>query len=305
PNGGPYLPVAAHRIRRYHVIPQLSCVSVNRAITWRSGKLPMVSPRRRPVELFTVILAVVLGVSLLAGLGRDTTDSAGAGFEGSGRVVIQNVSLVLTMDPKLGEGPLGRLEDADGLIDGVRISAVGKDLPDDGAQVLDGHGKIVLPGFVDLHNHLWQALIRGCATDQDLQGRILPQEPAAQSSSSPASRQRKSTIAQMLAERLPRSVHVRGDLFRRMLVNGRADMLPEPSDEAARQLRLRHQLTAMVREAARGKVAYDTWTVDRLDDVLRHQTPRLGLWLDTSGQTPTETVNEILTRAWTEAGISP
>ncbi|MGQ0717997.1 MAG: AAA family ATPase [Pseudonocardiales bacterium] len=162
----------------------------------------------------------------------------------------------------------------------------------------------------------------------------------------------KSTIAQMLAERLPRSVHMRGDLFRRMMVNGRADMTPEPSREAVRQLRLRHQLTAMVsdtyfaagftvitqdvilgdhltemtamirnrpllvvvlapqpttiatRETARGKVAYDMWTVERLDDVLRRQTPRLGLWLDTSGQTPTETVNEILTRAWAEARIS-
>lgn len=42
----------------------------------------------------------------------------------------------------------------------------------------------------------------------------------------------KSTIAQMLAERLPHSVHVRGDLFRRMVVNGRADMTPDPSPEA-------------------------------------------------------------------------
>ena len=56
----------------------------------------------------------------------------------------------------------------------------------------------------------------------------------------------KSTVAQLLAERLPRSVHVRGDLFRRMVINGRADMTPEPSGEALRQLRLRHQLTAMV-----------------------------------------------------------
>lgn len=161
----------------------------------------------------------------------------------------------------------------------------------------------------------------------------------------------KSTIAQLLAERLPRSVHVRGDLFRRMVVNGRADVTPEPSEEAVRQLRLRYRLTAMVsdtyfaagftvitqdvilgdhltemaamirsqpllvvvlappsttiaaREAARGKVAYGTWTIDRLDDVLRHQTPRLGLWIDTSGQTPTETMNEILTRVWTEAKV--
>jgi adenylate kinase family enzyme len=56
----------------------------------------------------------------------------------------------------------------------------------------------------------------------------------------------KSTVAQLLAERLPRSVHVRGDLFRRMVVNGRAAMTPDPSAEALRQLRLRYQLTASV-----------------------------------------------------------
>ena len=33
----------------------------------------------------------------------------------------------------------------------------------------------------------------------------------------------KSTIAQALAERLERSVHLRGDVFRRMIVSGRAD----------------------------------------------------------------------------------
>jgi hypothetical protein len=54
----------------------------------------------------------------------------------------------------------------------------------------------------------------------------------------------KSTVVQLLAERLPRSVHVRGDLFRRMVINGRADMTPGPMAEAVRQLRLRHQLTA-------------------------------------------------------------
>ena len=27
-----------------------------------------------------------------------------------------------------------------------------------------------MPGFVDVHNHLWQSLIRGCQADQDLIG---------------------------------------------------------------------------------------------------------------------------------------
>lgn len=161
----------------------------------------------------------------------------------------------------------------------------------------------------------------------------------------------KSTVAQLLAERLPRSVHVRGDLFRRMIVSGREDMTPEPSEEAVRQLRLRHRLTAatcdsyfaagftvvvqdvilgehltemttmiksrpllvvvlapepdavVLREATRGKTAYGRFTAEGLDEALRRETPRLGLWLDTSTQTPAETVEEILVRAWAEAAI--
>jgi chloramphenicol 3-O-phosphotransferase len=161
----------------------------------------------------------------------------------------------------------------------------------------------------------------------------------------------KSTIAQLLAERLPQSVHVRGDLFRRMIINGRADMTPDPTSEAVRQLRLRYQLAATVsdayfqagftvivqdvilgshlaemtamirsrpllvivlapqaaaiadREESRGKTAYGPWDIEQLDTVLRHETPRLGLWLDTSGQTPAETADEILSRAWAEARV--
>jgi adenylylsulfate kinase-like enzyme len=52
----------------------------------------------------------------------------------------------------------------------------------------------------------------------------------------------KSTIAQALAERLPKSVHLRGDLFRRMIVNGQAAMSFELSDEAQKQLTLRYHL---------------------------------------------------------------
>jgi chloramphenicol 3-O-phosphotransferase len=161
----------------------------------------------------------------------------------------------------------------------------------------------------------------------------------------------KSTIAQLLAERLPQSVHVRGDLFRRMIINGRADMAPDPSSEAIRQLRLRYQLAATVsdayfqagftvivqdvilgghlaemtalirgrpllvivlapqaaavagREQSRDKTAYGPWAIEQLDTVLRRDTPRLGLWLDTSSQTPAQTADEILSRAWAEARV--
>lgn len=162
----------------------------------------------------------------------------------------------------------------------------------------------------------------------------------------------KSTVAQLLAERFPRSVHVRGDGFRRMIVNGSVDMTPEPDPEALTQLQLRYQLTASTvdtyakagftvvtqdiilggdlpamveriesrplavvvlaptpeavaqREAGRGKNAYDNWLISQLDDGLRKDTPRLGLWLDTSNQTPEQTVEEILARTQ-EALIAP
>lgn len=56
----------------------------------------------------------------------------------------------------------------------------------------------------------------------------------------------KSTVAQALAEHLPRSVHVRGDVFRRMVVGGRVEMTSPPSTEAVRQLELRYRLAASV-----------------------------------------------------------
>jgi hypothetical protein len=47
------------------------------------------------------------------------------------------------------------------------------------------------------------------------------------------------------------------------------------------------------RDRARDKTGYGVWTADSLDHALRHETPRLGLWLDTSDQTPDETVAAI------------
>jgi cytidylate kinase len=54
----------------------------------------------------------------------------------------------------------------------------------------------------------------------------------------------KSTVAELLAQRFERGVHVRGDVYRRMVVAGREEMTAEPSDEALRQLQLRYRLGA-------------------------------------------------------------
>jgi predicted kinase len=154
----------------------------------------------------------------------------------------------------------------------------------------------------------------------------------------------KSTVAEALAGRFKRSVHVHGDVFRRWVVGGRVDPAPDAPDEAWRQLALRYRLTADVarsyrdagftvvvqdvvlgahlpemaaaigqpvrvfvldpdpevvaeRERARGKHAYDAWTVAALVEGLRRDTPRVGTWLDTSFLTVDQTVDAILDSA--------
>jgi hypothetical protein len=86
------------------------------------------------------------------------------------RTLIRNAAVILTMDPALGQGDLGVIQEADILLTGETIAAVGKNLQGNGAEVIDATGKIVMPGFVDTHNHLWQSLIRGCGTDKDVNG---------------------------------------------------------------------------------------------------------------------------------------
>jgi cytidylate kinase len=152
----------------------------------------------------------------------------------------------------------------------------------------------------------------------------------------------KSTVAQALAERFDRSVHLRGDMFRRAVVAGRVEMSPDPSTDAIDQLTLRYELAAMCadryveagfvtvvqdvilgplltdaiamfhtrplalvvlapspavvadRERGRAKVGYRDVTPDALDAGFRADTPRLGLWIDTSEMTVNETVQHIL-----------
>jgi predicted kinase len=161
----------------------------------------------------------------------------------------------------------------------------------------------------------------------------------------------KSAVAQALAERLIRAAHVRGDLFRRLIVRGGVSMLPDAGAEALSQLRLRYRIGASVADAyaaagftavyqdiilgddlrevvaairtrplfvvvlaprpevaaeradARDKDSgYGEWTAEALHELLLG-TPRIGLWLDTSDQTPEQTVDEIVARAWTDGRV--
>jgi len=57
---------------------------------------------------------------------------------------------------------------ADILIDGGQIVAIGRDLVSADAEIVDGSGRIVLPGFVNAHHHTWQTALRGMSYDWTL-----------------------------------------------------------------------------------------------------------------------------------------
>jgi imidazolonepropionase len=68
-------------------------------------------------------------------------------------LAIDNIGLLVTNDPALGDGPLGLVRDAALVIEGERVAAVERA----GAAAderLDAAGRCVIPGFVDSHTHL-------------------------------------------------------------------------------------------------------------------------------------------------------
>src|SRR5262249_19864140 len=79
----------------------------------------------------------------------------------SDRLLVR-VGHLLTMDPGLGD------LDADILIEDGRIVEVHPQLAGPAADVIDASGAIVVPGFVDTHRHMWQAVLRGSAVDATL-----------------------------------------------------------------------------------------------------------------------------------------
>ncbi|GII97305.1 amidohydrolase family protein [Sinosporangium siamense] len=74
-------------------------------------------------------------------------------------ILIKN-GFVVTMDPRLGT-----LTRGDVLIRGDRIEAVGTDLEGPADKVIDASGKIVIPGLIDTHIHMWQHPLRGLASE--------------------------------------------------------------------------------------------------------------------------------------------
>jgi len=70
------------------------------------------------------------------------------------RYVIRN-GHVMSMDPAVGD-----FVEADVLIEGNKIKAIGPNLRVGGAGEIDARGRIVMPGFIDTHHHQFETALR-------------------------------------------------------------------------------------------------------------------------------------------------
>src|SRR5213596_574698 len=77
-----------------------------------------------------------------------------------GRRYIIRGGSVLSMDPKVGD-----FAQADVLVQGKKILAVGPNLHAGDADVIDARGRIVMPGFIDTHHHQFETALRSFLTN--------------------------------------------------------------------------------------------------------------------------------------------
>jgi 5-methylthioadenosine/S-adenosylhomocysteine deaminase len=89
----------------------------------------------------------------------DGEDPPEDGGRPGGRYVIRGGS-VMSMDPHVGDFP-----QADVLVEGKKILAVGPNLNAADAAAIDASGRIVMPGFIDTHHHQFETALRSFLAD--------------------------------------------------------------------------------------------------------------------------------------------
>lgn len=108
--------------------------------------------------------AVAGGIAMPAIFAAGANPSSAAASHGlpeRGEFILRG-GYVLTMDPALGEFPVGDVHVKQG-----EIVAVGARIEAPNVHSIDASNMIVMPGFVDTHQHLWTSLLRGSLRGDD------------------------------------------------------------------------------------------------------------------------------------------
>ncbi|HKE39842.1 MAG TPA: amidohydrolase family protein [Casimicrobiaceae bacterium] len=122
--------------------------------------------RRDFLKISTATAASAVGLNLFSAPAR-ADDDQGEDEPGDtgkpGRRYIIRGGSVMTMDP--GMPNKGEFAQADVLVEGKKILAVGPNLKASGADVIDATGRIVMPGFIDTHHHQFETILRSWLAD--------------------------------------------------------------------------------------------------------------------------------------------
>ena len=78
------------------------------------------------------------------------------------RTLFKNALAIYTGDEELGE-----LKGADLLVEGKTVAALGPSLTEAADEVVDASGRVIVPGMINTHHHLYQVLTRNLAAVQD------------------------------------------------------------------------------------------------------------------------------------------
>jgi cytosine/adenosine deaminase-related metal-dependent hydrolase len=118
--------------------------------------------RRKFLKATTAAGIAASGLGLLAprpaAAGSDDREPEDSG--GPGRRYLIRGGAVMSMDPQVGD-----FAQADVLVEGKKIVAVGPSLSAGGAAVIDARGRIVMPGFIDTHHHQFETALRSFLAD--------------------------------------------------------------------------------------------------------------------------------------------
>src|SRR2546423_8521770 len=118
--------------------------------------------RRNFLKASTATAVAAAGLNLLTATpaaAQANSDAPSDSGKPGRRYIIRGGS-VMSMDPSVGDFP-----QADVLIEGKKIIAVGPNLQAGGATPIDARGRIVMPGFIDTHHHQFETVLRSFLAD--------------------------------------------------------------------------------------------------------------------------------------------
>jgi cytosine/adenosine deaminase-related metal-dependent hydrolase len=117
--------------------------------------------RRRFLKATTAAGIAATGLGLLAPRPAAADDEKEPEDSGRpGRRYLIRGGAVMSMDPQVGD-----FAQADVLVEGKKIMAIGPSLNAGGASVIDARGRIVMPGFIDTHHHQFETALRSFLAD--------------------------------------------------------------------------------------------------------------------------------------------